>query len=106
MEQDFIVMFGAKPKAYVSPLEPGDHPEFDESDLLDFEGIKQYQSLIGSIQWAGSTVREVRRGHGYHDLIGLPIGTSWCRTSRKSQALDWVPCQEQKRYGPNSYRSP
>jgi Reverse transcriptase (RNA-dependent DNA polymerase) len=52
MEQDFIAMFGTKPKAYVSPLEPGDHPEFDESDLLDFEGIKQYQSLIGSIQWA------------------------------------------------------
>jgi hypothetical protein len=44
MEQDYISMFGKKPKAYVSPL--------DESDLLDFEGIKQYQSLIGSIQWA------------------------------------------------------
>jgi Reverse transcriptase (RNA-dependent DNA polymerase) len=52
MEQDNISMFGTKPKAYVSPLEPGDHPEFDASDLLDFEGIKQYQSLIGSIQWA------------------------------------------------------
>jgi hypothetical protein len=52
MEQDYVSMFGMKPKAYVSPLEPGNHPEFDESDLLDFEGIKQYQSLIGLIQWA------------------------------------------------------
>jgi hypothetical protein len=52
MEQDFISMFGKKPKAYVSPLEPGDHPELDESDLLDLEGINQYQSLIGSFQLA------------------------------------------------------
>jgi hypothetical protein len=52
MEQDFITMFGKKPKAYVSPLEPGDHPELDESKLLDIEGIKQYQSIIGSAQWA------------------------------------------------------
>jgi Reverse transcriptase (RNA-dependent DNA polymerase) len=52
MEQDFIVMFGKKPKTYVSPLEPGDHPELDETELLDIEGIKQFQSIIGSAQWA------------------------------------------------------
>jgi Reverse transcriptase (RNA-dependent DNA polymerase) len=47
MEQDFIVMFGKKPKA-----QPGDHPELDESELLNIEGIKQFQSIIGSAQWA------------------------------------------------------
>src|SRR5688500_16398191 len=33
-------------------LERGDHPEIDESNLLDKLGIEQYQSLIGFLQWA------------------------------------------------------
>ena len=42
-------MFGEKPKQTVmSPLEEGDHPELDTTDLLDDEGITQYQSLIGT----------------------------------------------------------
>ncbi len=45
-------MFGHKPCTYTSPLEKGDHPETNESDLLDLDGIKQYQSIIGSLQWA------------------------------------------------------
>jgi hypothetical protein len=32
-------------------LAKGDHPELDTSDLLDMEGIKIYQSLIGALQW-------------------------------------------------------
>ena len=44
-------MFGEKPSAKIySPLEKGDHPEVDSSELLDAEGIQQYQSLIGSLQ--------------------------------------------------------
>jgi hypothetical protein len=51
-------MFGEKPKTNVySPLEKGDHPELDESELLDKEGTNQYQSLIGSLQWAISLCR-------------------------------------------------
>jgi len=38
-------------KKYLSPLVPNDHPDVDESPLLDIEGIKLYQSLIGSFQW-------------------------------------------------------
>jgi hypothetical protein len=46
-------MFGHKPRPYTSPLEKGDHPETDDSDLLDLlDGIKKYQSIIGSLQWA------------------------------------------------------
>ena len=46
-------MFGEKPSAKMfSPLEKGDHPELDKSELLDATGIQQYQSLIGSLQWA------------------------------------------------------
>ena len=41
----------------ISPLEQKDHPELDESELLDKEGIQQYQSLIGCLQWAISLGR-------------------------------------------------
>ena len=46
----YVKMFGCKPKGNVqSPLEHGDHPELDTSELLDEDGIQQYQSLIGSL---------------------------------------------------------
>ena len=48
---NFERLFGKKPKHYSSPLEKGDHPELDTSPLLDFDDIKIYQSLIGSLQW-------------------------------------------------------
>jgi hypothetical protein len=34
-----------------------DHPELDESDFLDNDGIAKYQSLIGALQWAISICR-------------------------------------------------
>ena len=40
-----------------SPLEKGDHPELDDSELLDATSIQNYQSLIGSLQWAVSLGR-------------------------------------------------
>ena len=51
-------MFGEKPKElYSSPLDKGDHPELDTSDLLDADGIQKYQSMIGAMQWAISIGR-------------------------------------------------
>ena len=51
-------LFGEAPsQRYWSPLEKGDHPELDTSELLGENGIKQYQSLIGSLQWAVSIGR-------------------------------------------------
>ena len=51
-------MFGSKPKSkYNSPLEQGDHPELDTSEELNIDGIKQYQSLIGVLQWLVSLGR-------------------------------------------------
>jgi hypothetical protein len=40
-----------------SPLERNDHPETDDSELLDKDGIQRYQSIIGSLQWAVSLGR-------------------------------------------------
>jgi len=44
--------FGEKPKEYSSPILGGSHPELDTSELLDSTGIQQYQSIVGSLQWA------------------------------------------------------
>jgi hypothetical protein len=45
-------MFGSRPSTkHLSPLVKNDHPELDTSDLLDEDGIAQYQSLIGILQW-------------------------------------------------------
>jgi hypothetical protein len=34
-------MFGSATREYTSPLEKGDHPDVDQSDELDIEGIKR-----------------------------------------------------------------
>ena len=39
-------------KNYGSPMEAGDHPEVDETDLLVGDEIAKYQMLIGCAQWA------------------------------------------------------
>ena len=45
-------MFGVAPTTtYRAPLEKNDHPELDTSSLLNEDGITQYQSLIGAMQW-------------------------------------------------------
>jgi hypothetical protein len=50
-------LFDVKLKNYGSPLESGDHPEMDESDLLTGEEISMYQMLVGSGQWAVTLAR-------------------------------------------------
>jgi hypothetical protein len=51
MMEQYKHMFQDQPKLYVSPLDKGDHPELDSTPELSENGIKQYQSLIGSLQW-------------------------------------------------------
>jgi Reverse transcriptase (RNA-dependent DNA polymerase) len=54
----FEKICGHAPKTlYSSPLEKGDHPEIDDSELLDEDGVRDYQSLIGVLQWLVSIVR-------------------------------------------------
>ena len=43
-------LFDIKLKNYGSPMETGDHPEVDESDLLDPEETTKYQMLVGCAQ--------------------------------------------------------
>jgi hypothetical protein len=64
---------GAKPKEYTSPLEKVDHPEIDTTDELDQAGIKIYQSMIGSLQWAISL--------GQFDIQTATMTMSWFQTA-------------------------
>ena len=44
-------MFSTKPNKVGPPLEARDHTELDQSDVWNGEEIKQYQTLIGQLQW-------------------------------------------------------
>jgi hypothetical protein len=57
MVDNYTRMFKKPPKKFSSPLEKGDHPELDDSEELEIDEIKIYQSLIGSMQWAVSLGR-------------------------------------------------
>ena len=44
-------MFKEKPRKSRPPLEGGDHPELDTPELCDEHQTKQFQTLIGQLQW-------------------------------------------------------
>jgi hypothetical protein len=51
MVGEYERLFGKKPTLKVrSSLEHNDHPELDTSPILDEDGIRKYQSLIGTLQ--------------------------------------------------------
>jgi hypothetical protein len=53
MMSNYDKVFGELPRqTCTSPLENGDHPELDTTELLDAIGIVLYQSMIGALQWA------------------------------------------------------
>ena len=51
MIETYERLFGEKPRKATSPLVKGDHPELDTSELLDDDGTRIYQSMIGAAQW-------------------------------------------------------
>jgi hypothetical protein len=55
--KNYEAMFNEKPREVSSPLENKDHPELDLTEELGDTGIKQYQSLIGALQWVISLCR-------------------------------------------------
>ena len=110
-------MFKEKPRKSRPPLEGGDHPELDTSELCDEHQTKQSQTLIGQLQWLISLGRsdiavhvmslsrfraQPRKGHldrakrivGY--LLFLPDGAIRFRigesdfSSLKDQEYDWT----------------
>jgi hypothetical protein len=74
-------MFGEPPKQIVtSPLEKGDHPEVDTSELLDAKGIQMYQSMIGALQWMVTI--------GRFDIITAVMTMSSFRAAPRKGHLD------------------
>ena len=57
MLQNYERMFESKPQLVTSPIEKGDNPELDTTELLDADQTQNYQSLIGALQWAVSIGR-------------------------------------------------
>jgi len=57
MEVEYERLFGEKPRRSRAPMDPNAHPELDQSEFLDDEQTKIYQSLIGAAQWAISLGR-------------------------------------------------
>ena len=110
-------MFNEKPRKSRPPLEGGNHPELDTSELCDEHQTKQFQTLIRQLQWLISLGRfdiavhvmsrsrfraQPRKGHldrakrivGY--LLFLPDGAIRFRTGEpdfsplKDQEYDWT----------------
>jgi hypothetical protein len=78
-------MFNENPPSKAnSPLDSNDHPEVDASEFLDEECIQQYQSLIGSMQWAISI--------GCFDIAVHVMSMSTFRTSPWCGHLDRAKC--------------
>ncbi|KAL7577484.1 hypothetical protein ACA910_004765 [Epithemia clementina (nom. ined.)] len=50
MMETYERLFSIKPKKAKPPLPPGDHPELDDSELLDEVGTQQFQTMIGQLQ--------------------------------------------------------
>ena len=44
--------FKEEPKPYRAPLDKNDHPELDNSDLVDSDHIQMYMTMVGQLQWA------------------------------------------------------
>lgn len=57
MMETYYQMFGQPPKEFSLPLDGGNHTELDTSPELNEDGVKKYQSMIGSLQWAISLGR-------------------------------------------------
>jgi hypothetical protein len=78
-------MFGAPPShKYIAPLEKGDHPELDTSNLLGPDQTKTYQSLIGSLQWAITL--------GRFDIMTAVVTLSAFRAAPCKGHLEHVKC--------------
>ena len=99
--ENYKRMFGKYPKEYKSPLEKGDHPELDTSDLLDMEGQKIYQSYrkptVDDSDWT------IRRRYSSHDTLQVQSCTT-SGTPRPRQAHLWIPFQDASRGDLHSHR--
>ena len=73
-------MFKEKPRKSRPPLEGGDHPELVTSELCDEHQTKQFQTLIGQLQWLISL--------GFFDIAVHVMSLSRFRAQPRKGHLD------------------
>jgi hypothetical protein len=85
MVESYKQMFNENPLSKGnSPLDSNNHPKVDTSEFLDEDSIQQYQSLIGSMQWAISI--------GCFDIAVHVMSMSSFRTYPQRGHLDQAKC--------------
>ena len=87
MLQNYERMFESKPQLVTSPIEKGDNPELDTTELLDADQTQNYQSLIGALQWAVSI--------GRFDIQTAVMSMSSFRAFETSEAYFWLSCEDE-----------
>jgi hypothetical protein len=105
---NYETMFGSKPKEYSTPMAEKDYPELNTSELLDNLGIKQYQSLIGALQWLVTLGRfdihlgvatmssfRVAPRHGHLDCLKCMYGYLKCNPTGATRFRVKIPNHEQ-----------
>jgi len=80
MLEAFERMHGEQPKEYSTPLEKGDHPKLDTSELCNAKGITDYMHMTGSLQWLISL--------GRFDVFTATLSTSRYRTAPRLGHLE------------------
>ena len=51
MIDNYKLMFREQPTEFHAPMDKDDKPELDDSPLLGPDGVQQFQSVIGAMQW-------------------------------------------------------
>ena len=71
-----------KPKSRLVPMPKEAHPELDLSPLLDEDGQRKFQSLIGCLQWCVTL--------GSFDIGFCVMSMSWFHGCPREQHLVWL----------------
>ncbi|KAL7563771.1 hypothetical protein ACA910_020455 [Epithemia clementina (nom. ined.)] len=82
MMETYERLFNTKPKKAKPPLPPGDHPELDDSELLDEVGTQQFQTMIGQLQWVITI--------GRFDAFVATVTLSRFRAAPRKGHLEWA----------------
>ncbi len=78
----FKHIFGTNFKGVVSPLEPNDHPELDDSPLCSPKDAQNYLTFIGQLQWLISL--------GRFDVFTATMTLSRFRAAPRTGTMDRV----------------
>jgi len=80
MAESYERIFGEKTKPFSAPLDKGDHPELDDSPLLEEKEVTIYMSMVGQLQWLITL--------GRFDTMSAVVSLSSFRAAPRTGHLD------------------